>query len=413
MPPTLITPSSAPLDLAFHPSAPVLAVSTVTGSLVVYTYSADTLALSSAPPTVRSGVHAGGARTLVFCGGGALASGGADGGLAVTSVEKGGGGVWSCPGSHGTGVNLVRSYGASGCNLLSGDEDGLIRTWDTRVKGGPGCHTSSFSSQTDVATDAVVVEEKSAALVASADGTLAIYDLRRPPPPPPGKPARMPTVKRSLPDEDAYTCCGVVGPGGGTVLAGTSEEGCLEVWEWGGLVHVPGAAYGPSRFRGHPESVECLAVMDEEWVATGCADGKLRLVRVGTPLKVVTVVGSHPGGEGVERVGWSGDRRVLGSLSLEGEAVRLWDCSKLDAIIAAGGDGGGEDDDEEDEEEEDEDDDEEEGNEGEEDEDEGEEDGEEGGSDAASSSSSSSAAPPPAKRGKPAPKAAAGFFDEL
>lgn len=58
--------------------------------------------------------------------------------------------------------------------IASGDEDGLLKTWDLRTKSS----TREFSEHTDFISDLVYYEAENCLLAVSGDGTLSINDLK-------------------------------------------------------------------------------------------------------------------------------------------------------------------------------------------------------------------------------------------
>ena len=58
--------------------------------------------------------------------------------------------------------------------MCSGDDDGLIRTWDQRQSDA----TSSFEVHTDFVSDLVYHEREQCLIAVSGDGTLSVNDLR-------------------------------------------------------------------------------------------------------------------------------------------------------------------------------------------------------------------------------------------
>lgn len=60
------------------------------------------------------------------------------------------------------------------CMFCSGDDDGLIKTWDQRQSDA----TSSFEVHSDFVSDMVYHEREQCLIAVSGDGTLSVNDLR-------------------------------------------------------------------------------------------------------------------------------------------------------------------------------------------------------------------------------------------
>ena len=60
------------------------------------------------------------------------------------------------------------------CVECSGDDDGLIKTWDQRQAEPSG----SFEAHTDFVSDMVLHEREQCLIAVSGDGTLTVNDLR-------------------------------------------------------------------------------------------------------------------------------------------------------------------------------------------------------------------------------------------
>ncbi len=351
--------SCAIFDLDFHPSRNFFAVGLVDGRVELHAPPAG----AKAPSSLFSGQpHRDAVRSLRFTGDGtALVCGSAD--AAVSVLDGGGRVVWARADAHGAPVNVVAPL--DGGLLASGDEGGVLRLWDTRAPPAVAAPIT-FDKHADVLTALLFDASRGALLAASGDGTLGVFDVRR---------SKM--LARTPEGSEEELLSLALLKGGTAVVAGT-QDGVLLTWDWGQW------AAAPERFTGHPESIESLARVDEDTVVTASSDGLLRLVTV-RPNKLVGVLGEH-GDDPVERLAWSHDKRLLGSVGHD-DCVRLWDTAYLfeddgGGAAAAGGGGrftslpelalpradssGGEE--EEEEEEEEEDDDEEEGEEAEEEE---------------------------------------------
>jgi len=346
-PPPLHFPHSV-FDIHFHPTADVLAVALVDGSVSLHAVAAaggggGAAAAASAPPALaRARPHTEAVRALRFSAAGdALACASADG--TVSLLDARGAATWRGGAARAAGdapaANCVEWLGAAA--FASGDDAGAVHLWDARARAG-GAPAATFAKQEDVVAALVWDERRAALLAAAGDGTLGVYDLRK---------AGAPRLAaRSAPDGEELLSLALL-KGGALVVAGT-QDGVLLAWDWGRWVEKAGDAEpAAARFTGHPESIDALLAVDDDTVITGSSDGLLRLVTL-RPNKLVGVVGEH-GDDPVERLAW-GPRKALAASAGHDDAVRFWDTAYLfeegdgeeeeeggAAAAAAGGGGGG------------------------------------------------------------------------
>ncbi|GLC46097.1 hypothetical protein PLESTB_001033100 [Pleodorina starrii] len=234
-------------------------------------------------------------------------------------------------GEHDAQLSRVFACGGTAAPHLfaSGDEEGLVALWDTRVPaGGGGGAVSRYTQHTDYITDFALNGRAQALVVTSGDATLSVLDLRKN-----GK-----ALARSEDDNDDELLSCAVLKGGRKVVTGT-QSGVLHLYSWGYFNDCS------DRFPGHPESVQALVAFDEDTLLTGSSDGGVRVVGV-LPNRLLGILGQHNGDFPVERLALSSDRRVLASTSHDA-AVKLWDLAVLhddegDDDEEGGGEDGGE-----------------------------------------------------------------------
>ena len=301
-PPELELPE-VPLSLDFHPSADVLALGLVDGSVHVSRFAKEghEAPFISARPFQEG---AGGCRSVRFSGDGqSLFCGSAD--HSIMALSPAGTVLWSVPDAHRDPVSCLSVV--SETVLASGDDSGAVKLWDVRAPARPALAFDVFQDYvSECLADAEFHPEN--LLATSGDGTLACFDLR----------AAGSVLGRSNELEEDLLSVAVI-KGGKKVVCGTSE-GVLLVFSWD---NWDGAT---DSFPGHPESVGALLKLDEQTVLTGSSDGLIRVVGV-QPSKLYGVVGDH-GGFPLERMRWSADRSLIGSLSHDA-VVRFWDVSYL------------------------------------------------------------------------------------
>ncbi|KAL7468627.1 hypothetical protein ACHAXS_008868 [Conticribra weissflogii] len=267
--------------------------------------------------------------------------------------------LWSVENAHPVGINkLFQLPHSSPCGplLVTGDDAGTIRLWDTKLlcaeqdqkrsssgsnpfdnlmKLPRGC-VMSWKVNHDYITDFEVSSDGKILFATSADGTLSVFDLKF---------VNKKGTTRSvvLPDNDlqqqqsnkkptwethGYTksdnqedeLLSVVLIKNSQKLLVGSHQGILSIFSynfWGDIT---------DRFPGHPQSIDALLKIDEDTVLTGSSDGLVRAVQL-MPNNFLGVLGAHDGFP-VEGLAWSAGRKMLGSLSHD-EYIRLWDGSFL------------------------------------------------------------------------------------
>jgi len=101
---------------------------------------------------------------------------------------------------------------------------------------------------------------------------------------------------------------------GKKVVVGT-QDGTLAIWSWGDWGDMN------DRFVGHPQSIDTIAVLDQDTIATGSSDGIIRVCSI-HPNKFIGAVGEH-GEFPVERVKLSSNKKLLASCSHD-NTVKFW-----------------------------------------------------------------------------------------
>ena len=289
-------------DLAFHPTAPVVATALISGNVHLHTYSPDG---SEDQGVLRH--HTESCRAVRFSQDGAiLFTGSAD--KSVQAVDTSTGSViYAQREAHPGGINALlhvpeMSLVATGC------DNGLVKLWDLRA----GTCAQEFVGHEDFVSDITCVPHKKTFLATSGDGTLSVMDAK--------KGGRQQSDQ--LEDELLSLC---VMKGGRKVVCGT-QDGVLAIYNWGMWEDYT------DRLADHPKSVDCLCKLDEDLLCTASSDGLVRVVRI-HPNRVLGVLGEH-GEYPIERIRATGDGAYLGSCSHD-KTVRFWDLSAV-ADIAAG-----------------------------------------------------------------------------
>jgi hypothetical protein len=311
-----LTFSSQPFDLAFHPQSDVFAVGLVDGGMQLHTYRRSASDELSSSLALGLKPHEDAVRSIVFSQDGkSLFSGSTD--RSIRRMNSSGQIVWVANEGHSSTVTRVLPVDESGSIIVSGDEDGSIKLWDSRSKSSSSASSSSsaakpmfsFSNHEDAISDLIADSGRHSLVSASCDGTLSVYDLRK---------GRI--LSRTEQDDDELLSISSV-KGGEAFVVGT-QGGVLQIWDRGKMDSSSEKYEGCERFTGHPESIDAILQVDDDTIITGSSDGILRLITV-RPNKLVGVVGEHSDFP-VERLAWSRDRNLIGSISHD-LAVKLWD----------------------------------------------------------------------------------------
>ena len=336
-----------PFDVGFHPNSQIFVAGLITGEVEIWERDAARDAARKLK-TVRC--HDAACRTLAFVNDGALLlTGSSDRSILATDVAT------SKPlarltNAHKAAVNRIVSIDAH--TIASGDDDGVVKVWDTRRQTACGqfapfvdfvsdmAHVPMGAGAGETAPGAPAVDPAapgtSAAgaaagaaahpgtlVAASGDGTVGHLCLR----------SWRALGQSDTLDEELLSVC--VMKRGRKTLAG-SQTGVLNVFDYGKWEE-------PSdRFPGHPGSVDAIVKIDEDTVLTGSSDGIVRVIGV-LPNKMLGVVGEH-GDMPVERMALSLDRTSLATASHD-HTIKLWDVKDLFEEGGAGlrhsGDGDG------------------------------------------------------------------------
>ena len=183
--------------------------------------------------------------------------------------------------------------------LATGDDEGVVKIWDTRTPQPLRQYTHHF----DYISDFYYEDAERKLLTTSADGTLSVIDVRS---------NKAEPVGHSEDQEDELLS---IAP-----LAGTSKYavgtqlGVLSIFNskqgWGDCV---------DRIPGHPQSIDALVSLGPSILATGSSDGLIRVMGV-LPTKFMGVIGDH-GEFPIERMKVSSDSKWLASMSHNDELM--------------------------------------------------------------------------------------------
>ncbi|CAG8532441.1 34594_t:CDS:2 [Gigaspora margarita] len=268
-------------DLAFHPQQNIIASGLITGEIFCHRYSCETDAENINLLSIRP--HKKSCRGLEFSyDGTALFSVSKDKSIQVIDLETGKV-LTKKRGAHDKPINCVLRLNEN--SLATGDDDGCIK-----VRGLPAMNECVICLITSVYEP-------------SGDGTLSIYDIRKPN-----------LLAMSDNQDDELLSVTVV-----KVITGT-QGGVINLFSWG--------EWGDSndRFVGHPNSVDTIVKITEDLVCTGSSDGIIRIIEI-LPNKFYGVIGDH-GDFPIECIRISFDNTFLASCSHD-NVVKFWDIRYL------------------------------------------------------------------------------------
>eukprot|EP00903_Cladosiphon_okamuranus_P007933 g7658.t1 len=283
------------LELSFHPHRDVVASGLLTGKVCLHTYSPEGHQLA-----LELSHHRDSCRSVLFSEDGtALFTASKDRSIAQTGET--GQVTWRQEKAHVWPVNTL--HNVSEGILASGDDQGVIKIWDTRAKN----EVAKFEVNEDFISAFATNEANDKLLATSGDATLAVFDLRQ-----------KKLEGRVTNQEDELLSIQIV-KHGTRVVCGT-QNGVLVSWPWG--------TWGgrSSRFRGHPHSVDTLLTLDEDTVLTGSSDGIIRVVSI-QPDKFLGLLGDHEDFP-VESIQFSRDKMWIGSVSHDNK-IRFWHAGYL------------------------------------------------------------------------------------
>ncbi|CAE6371184.1 unnamed protein product [Rhizoctonia solani] len=171
--------------------------------------------------------------------------------------------------THESAINRVAHFMSM---LATGDDSGVVKLWDSRQLSPIRSYTHHF----DYISDFIWLQDKKQLVATSGDGTLSVIDVRS---------SKIEPYAHSEDQEDELLSIVTI-KDGKKVAVGT-QTGIISIWNrgsgWGDCV---------DRLKGHPHSVDALATLSEDVIATGSSDGLVRVVQV-LPNKLLGVIADH------------------------------------------------------------------------------------------------------------------------
>lgn len=186
--------------------------------------------------------------------------------------------------------------------LATGDDEGVVKLWDTRTMS----ETRKYEQHFDFISDFLWLEDKKHLVVTSGDGTLSVIDVRA---------NKTEPFAHSEDQEDELLSIVPI-KGDQKAVVGT-QLGVLSIFNrksgWGDCV---------DRFPGHPQSIDALVALTSDVILTGSSDGLIRAVQI-LPNKFLGAIADH-GDFPVERLALDRNKKWLASASHD-ESLKLTD----------------------------------------------------------------------------------------
>ncbi|CAG8569231.1 6841_t:CDS:10 [Diversispora eburnea] len=230
-------------DLAFHPSQNIIATGSITGQVFCHRYDIE---FNQNILSVRP--HRKSCRGLEFShDGSALFSVSKDRSIQVIDLETSAILVNKSK-AHEKPINCVSLLNEN--ILATGDDEGYIKIWDTRT----GNELMEYSDHQDFISNFAFRTDTKTLITTSGDGTLAVYDIRRPN-----------LVAISDNQDDELLSVAII-KNDRKVVVGT-QNGVINLFSWNEWSDCN------DRFIGHPSSIDTIVKINEDLICTGSSDG--------------------------------------------------------------------------------------------------------------------------------------------
>ncbi|UJR29924.1 hypothetical protein I4U23_017471 [Adineta vaga] len=190
------------------------------------------------------------------------------------------------------------------CVLATGDDDGYVKLWDYRQKK----PLAEFHDCDDYISELTCANDRRTLLTTSGEGTLTVYNVRN----------KKLQIQSELMDSD-LTACQIVKDG--TKVVCSTIEGVLYFFNWKEFGNMS------DRFPCHSSGIECLRVLDQSLIVTGCEDGKIRALSI-YPHRILATVG-RTSTMPIQTLSTSCDTNYLIGSSISPETLQLIDSKQL------------------------------------------------------------------------------------
>lgn len=262
--PPNITTADYPTDLSFHPDKDILAVGTITGDVLIYKYTNEENTLLNTHE-----VHTKAIRDIEFSIDGCdLFSGSRDKSIMVTDVETGKlKRFWEK--AHDEPIytiTVVDEY-----LVASGDDDGTVKLWDSRVKGNDPIF--SLKEVEDFISCIITNNQKKLLVCTSGDGYVTTLNI-----------GSKKMFVQSEPYEEELTCAGIYRNESKVVVG--SSKGNFYTFNWGEFGYHNDAFTGPST------PISLMIPITERIAITAGEDGVVRAMHL-VPGRILGIVGQH------------------------------------------------------------------------------------------------------------------------
>lgn len=290
--------NSSIIDINFHPKKNMIAAGTIDGPVYLYSYSTDT----ENREVIAYEHYKKYCRTVKFSASGEyLFTGSQDTVIYAIDLETNSEYRKFC---RTDGSPLYSMLPIDNYLLASGEDDGQVVIWDFRMASPVAC----FEDCAEYISSLAVSKDKKTLLAVSGEGVISSYNVK----------SRKLQMQSESFDCD-FLSLGIIKEGTKVVIG--TNEGSLNIFNWGEYQNIS------DRFPGHPGSVDCMAVISDDIVCTGCEDGKVRAVQL-FPTRFLGVLGHH-NGFSVESLSVSHDSKILASTSHD-QTIKFWDLSCIE-----------------------------------------------------------------------------------
>ncbi|KAL7717599.1 WD repeat-containing protein [Entamoeba marina] len=293
IPDDIVVPSRI-LDIRFSPKDELICVGDLSGSIGVYSYGNQQLPEQK----LRLRIHNENTRNVRFNDGGNLIiTSSSDGSIVVTDLNAQRTLIKN-QSAHNGGIYALD---VAGDIIVSGDEDGCIKVWDTRQRKCVAKHDEHNDYIAQLTLDNNII------FAAGGDGCMSTWNLPQ---------HKVIGISDNL-NEDLLSLA--ISKEGERLVCG-GQSGKLFVWNWDDW------EYPVHALKGHPESIESIIPIDKNTVITGSSDGILRVVQI-NPHKLLGCIGQHNNFP-IERLTLSKDNDMVASAG-HGKHIKFWDVAYL------------------------------------------------------------------------------------
>lgn len=281
-----------PTDVSFHPSRNIIAVSTITGDIMIYRYANEENQL-----LYTHEVHNKAVRDIEFSSDGSnMFSASRDKSVVLSDFETGKfKRFWD--GAHDDPIYTLSVMDE---NLFAtGDDEGTIKIWDVRVHGNDPVF--SVKEVDDYISSITTNSQKRLLVCTSGDGYMTTLNI-----------ASKKMYVQSEPYEEELTCSGVFRNESKVVVG--SSKGNFYTFNWGEF------GYHNDSFSGPPTPVSFMIPITEKIAIIAGEEGVIRAMHL-FPGRILGIVGQHS--LAVESMDISNDGELIATSSHDND-IRFW-----------------------------------------------------------------------------------------